>query len=715
MKNFRRTLLAFCLAVLLLVGVVFTVIATTEAPEYTGDMDTLATKVAEVETQVNTDPLKASRLKKALTEVSEYLAATPVDPVTEGYTEAMAKVYSAAVVLANHYMPTDSAAAYKDIEDGLVKAEEIIALFPDIDTTAPVFVAYAENVLFYANTLAERYLTEVETAISTDAVTVEVVASFHAAEAVVTKYELSETYGARLSTDASALVDALFASASKPGVSMNDASGFLASAKPIIETYGMTDKGEQYDLTVFNIIKNGFEAIEPTKDADGFWNADTATAQLNQVKAFMSFNPVNESIEGAAELVEGINALTVTLAEKRDENLAKLDDRNALSVYGEAFAADEDFSGFKVGDKVDKAFNTFNGPTTYGGSYFVIGGDDTNKYMSIVSDTAAGGTYISYSFSKMNNNPTANGFIIEFKAKADLDHTDGRLSIEPGGYGESGSRFFPTKYFEVALADGTLKPGENDKSGYTLPGVLASDEWTHFLVRFEPEEFKLYIYCNGVLQTSFDAKYGGKTFDYSDSTGHGMRIVVYGNDAVAHIDDIRVYTGLNYRNPDKFNEMTEAESFLYYANYAADSARDPAGRSTAYERATALLEKFYVGGNYATEDEQIIAAIDKYLAIDPQYIANLVATSNRDTFIEMVQKLDNMERTAASLTERTLEYTKITEFIVTTAGKIDANDDYQQWNTYFSSVLSREITIDTNIDKLISFFDLCIKVICCVA
>ncbi len=648
MKNIRKALVALCLVAVLLVGAIFTVIATTDTVEYTGTMEGLNELVSAVEAELGAEEPSYSKIEKAVEKVADYLTKTPVDPTLEGYAEAMAKVYSAAVTCAVNYVTFGDDAKTEDIEKGLASAEELIALFPDIDTAADDYVAYDEQAKAVAAELAESYLAVADTA------------------AVVA-----------------------------------DAYAALTSAKAYIDAYALTELADAYDAAVLKAAATGYAGAALTQGEDGLWNTADAGSKINALVAFLAANPLNTELEGAAELQTNVNNLKATLAEKIAENLATLDELNLLAAYDTAFELTEDFSGFNVGEKVTGAINKFNGPAFYGSSYFEIEEDSTgNKYLALNTVGAPGqGSYMSYSFSKMVGKPDQDGFIIEFKAKTDAEHTDGRLQVEPGGYGPSDGRFFPTKYFEVGAADGTMKPGENDKSGTTVPSAVTADEWTHFMIQFNPADFTLSLYCNGQLVTTFSAKYNGQTFNYADSTGHGLRLVVYGEDATVYVDDVHIYTGSGYRNPNKLTDMTDEERFIYYVNYAAYSD-DPIGRQIAYDGAGKLLGKYYADGEYLTENDDVIAAIDIYNnEIDPEEIALLVANSNRDEFIDLVKALDEIPRTAANLVERTTAHDKVVKFLADNLGKITEDSDFQAAKRNFDDNLVREVSIDTSIES----------------
>ena len=647
MKNFRKALVALCLVAVLLVGAIFTVIATTDTPEYAGTMEELTELVADVETEAGAQNVNYTRLKEALKKVSDYLADTPVNPVVDGYDEAMAKVYSAAVSYAGYHIKFTDSAEVDDKAEGLASAEEVLAFFPDIDTAADDYVAYAERAKVVAAELVDCYMT--------------------------------------LATNASDVADAY---------------ANLTSAKALIDKYALTYAVDAYDAAVLKAAATGYAGAALTQGADGLWNTADAGSRINPLVAFLAANPLNTELEGAAELQTNVNNLKATLLEKIAENLAALDEPNSLVVYDIPFELTEDFSDFNAGDKITGVINKFNAPDIKNAqSSFVIEEDSTgNKYMAMKAVGAPNaGSYISYSFFKMGGKPTQEGFIIEFKAKANAEHADGWINVEPGGYG-SGDRFTPTNYFKVNTADGTLTPGSNDTSGTTVPSVLTADEWTHFMVWFNPADFTLSLYCNGQLVSSFSAKHNGKTFDYADNTGQGFRLTIYGEDATVYVDDIHIYIGSRYRNLNKLTDMNDEERFIYYVNYAASSA-DPVSRQIAYDRAGELLGKYYAGGEYLTDNDEVIAAVDKYNnEIDPEEIASLVADSNRDTFISMVEELDELPRTAANLVERRTVHDEIVSFLTENSGKITEDDNFQAAKRNFDDLVS-EVSIDTSIES----------------
>lgn len=642
MKNFKKTLLAMCLAVLLIVGTVFAVIADTN---YTGTMEGLNELVVKLDAETGAETLDYKKVEKATKAIATYVTNTPVDPASEGYDAAMGKAYAAAVMCADNYISFEEGTLLDSKKKGLNSAETIIALFPDINKEAEDYVAFRAK-----------------------------------ADALVSE-----------------LIDSYIAVASDESTDIGSAYSSLGTAKALAAQYERTEKAEALDSATLAVATKGLNSAKAAlvKGEDGLWTTATAGAERKTLSAFLNANPLNMELEGAENFVADLDALIADIAVKVKINLATLDDMNTLSAYDNIVEISEDFSNYAEGTNLAKGFGKIGSAVIYGSSTLTAAAEeDGNKYLLMHTRSDSGATYISYNFSKMSVNPTYNGFVIEMKLKGtDLSPT--RVNIEPGGYGSNSSRWFPTNYFEVSGA-GVIKGGQNDNSGNTVGGGLSNDTWTHVMAVFNPSDFTISVYVDGQFLTKFSAKFNGNTFDYADSTGSGFRLTAQGADGQVCVDDLAIYIGTGYRNPNKFNEMTTDEKFIYYAGYAVNEDRDPAGRSTAYDEASALIGRYYANGEYLTDVPELMAAVDSYNSIDPDEIMVLVSNTNRDTFIEMVNALDDMERTSANVVSRQREYNKIADFLATYSGKITMDDDFSAASAIFSQKLNKEINIDAN-------------------
>ncbi len=160
MRNLKRLLLVITLVGLLCLSAALSVLAIGGA-EYTGTMEELNELASELDS-ANND----SRKWTAVDAVDDYLRATPVNPDSEGYAEAMAKVYAAAVAYANGMLDKCAASGEEATNaawaNAYTEGAKLLSRFPAIDETVEGYTDYlslytAERVL----EIAEDCLSEV--------------------------------------------------------------------------------------------------------------------------------------------------------------------------------------------------------------------------------------------------------------------------------------------------------------------------------------------------------------------------------------------------------------------------------------------------------------------------------------------------------------------------------------------------------------------------
>ena len=150
------------------------------------------------------------------------------------------------------------------------------------------------------------------------------------------------------------------------------------------------------------------------------------------------------------------------------------------------------------------------------------------------------------------------------------------------------------------------------------------------------------------------------------------------------VDNLRIYSGSNYRNEDRLANMTTDEKFLYFVNYFCTDANPVLDKKESYDRATALVRNYCSinteTGEYTflekyQDNEQIKAAVDKYMAFDIDTLVAEAMLGNLNTYVELVSRLQATERSSDSLPTRNNIVNEIVAFNKLNLNLIDLECD----------------------------------------
>ena len=285
---------------------------------------------------------------------------------------------------------------------------------------------------------------------------------------------------------------------------------------------------------------------------------------------------------------------------------------------------------------------------------------------------------------------TPKGMVIDFDFTSFGTMTE--FHFEAGGHEslQDGSRVYPS-YFRISK-EGDIKTGDGDGNKLIISDAIASGEWLHFTVIFDPDKFEFSLYCEYQLLKTYTAKPKGTHTVNLNIVRFATSTTPNGHHA---FDNIFVYQGTALRDIGMFERMSAEEKFVYYTNYYTDDTRnDTLGRYNASKNIEAMLPTYQdADGNfipfaqgtltdeeYAALTAEVQAAIEKLETFDASAFIENLKVSNREQFVGYVANAKKLTRelTAANVTERLAALATIDEFLLTIEGNIDeTGEDYK--------------------------------------
>lgn len=122
---------------------------------------------------------------------------------------------------------------------------------------------------------------------------------------------------------------------------------------------------------------------------------------------------------------------------------------------------------------------------------------------------------------------------------------------------------------------------------------FALDVWSHYTITYDADK------RIGELYINYE-----KVLDLYYSPDYAMRGLRWGPTSVANfrwdLDNVEFYAGTQYRDLDKFDEMTAGERFVFYVEYAANEKYPYLSRNIAYKEAQKLLPDYKNDFGYAS-------------------------------------------------------------------------------------------------------------------
>lgn len=315
-----------------------------------------------------------------------------------------------------------------------------------------------------------------------------------------------------------------------------------------------------------------------------------------------------------------------------------------------------------------------------------------------------------------------NGYVFEFDFTTLDAIPEKGVNIEAGGFDMTDGRGFPN-YFLSIDPDGSLVVGRAPNSEYgspktVLPGAIVPGQWIHVAIIFNKPDFTYTLVVEGEVLATYTATYKGNSFDLSKGV---IRFGAASESGSLAVDNFVLYSGNNYRNPNKFDSMNDDEKFVYYSNYLV-ADRDVNSKNVAYDMATGLLSKYWIYTDvelktgdytdYAKADPALMAAVDNYLDFDFEELLAVVKLNNLEEYANMVLALESKERTIANIETRKQSVLDIKVFLEKYDGLIntdldsdgDGQTDYAAYNSILYQI-EKEITYDSSAKLFIRYMN----------
>ncbi len=438
--------------------------------------------------------------------------------------------------------------------------------------------------------------------------------------------------------------------------------------------------------------------------------SETVTSTARNQIAINNFNAFvkrgfcdTESEEYKAMMLEAQTRIALQ-DEAREANRQAMLAGGTLDAYKLSTMYDTDFVGSHpftvVGNKGSSTVTTQDGYLTinYEGN---SGRTNTYVQSSYSSGFTAKGVVVDFDFTTFGDMVAGEGFHLEGGGHKALGDGDASKLKEKW---DSDSMKLYASYFKI-LTDGTVKisqdspdagksffkteDGKDGPAGVLLQNSITQGEWMHYTVIFNPDDFTYSVYCEYELLGTYSGKVFGFHYELTN-----IRFSAATNVGEWSIDNLQVYQGTALRDLGMFERMTDEERFVYYANYYTnDASTDTLGRYESKKNAEALLKNYtnedgsfkpFEQGEltdeaYAALTAEVQAAVEKMVGFDATAFVENLKISNRELFIQYVNEALAITRelTAASIDNRKKAVTKIEDFIVSTDGLIDENEDYR--------------------------------------
>lgn len=317
--------------------------------------------------------------------------------------------------------------------------------------------------------------------------------------------------------------------------------------------------------------------------------------------------------------------------------------------------------------------NTVSGETVaFVGEDF--GSDGENKYYTVSFDKEK--THVRTS---MDLTAVSNSVVIEFDLTTFDRLPDRNIWVEDVGRANGTS--WSIMYFSIT-PDGHLA---SDGSGENiiLENAITPGKWTHvsLVVEHSTSRVRLYVDYDLVYETNKSHPTLGYTYP--------PEILIIGaNPTTAggsfSLDNVKVYEGHSPRDISRYTSLTPEQLFILEVMATENNELDPKARKEYYDEAMRNLPLFYLSGEYLTEDEEVIAAIDELLQFDFDGLRTELADYNLAKYTTLYEKLRAQAPGEETLSIRAYWLETIDTYYGTLGGIITSNDSYREMASYVS-------------------------------
>ncbi len=388
---------------------------------------------------------------------------------------------------------------------------------------------------------------------------------------------------------------------------------------------------------------------------------------------------------------------------------AELDSQNSFSDYNKAVLGNWDYDnnvGFGVTkDKATVNYSGSNAANEYhpsvdimnekGHTYVITEGADGNKYISFLyrtikdpADPFYDSGYNMYTQTALSGAGKGNSVVIEFDMKTDSvipqagHYANGNAIV--GGISMfiriSGSETIRLLTVDTN-GDVTIPVGEG---GYTLDGAIGMGGWTHFSFVLHASSMTADIYVNYEHVGQMSILNKGGTYELSSMS---IRMDSNSSDGDFAIDNYQLYVGDSIRILDKYDNLTEEETFVLFGETLTDETIGILDRYDLYETMTKMMETWDKDGYNYKENADILAAIKAYEEFDLKAAEAAIKDATLAEFRALVEGFVALGRKFDNAAARKSEADRIQGIVHYYGNNIDRTNPeyieleaiYQQW------------------------------------
>ncbi len=385
----------------------------------------------------------------------------------------------------------------------------------------------------------------------------------------------------------------------------------------------------------------------------------------------------------------------------------------ALEVAKEAAQKNANFNDYNLGYQMNydmengKAYTTSLANNSDQGCKVNIKSEPGNKYASVEYAPNTSGQY--FNVTKFDS---SSSFVLEFDLMApDVENNFSTFYLNATewginhvkNYGEV-SKARVTSKFIAFDENGMLKYIAGDYSnkrddqgfpnyqeGVDDPIYLESGQWMHISIIVDVVKYEVELVIN---YTSLGRKplivAGSSTGEEDTCNFTELRFQGSGNTTYCY-DNLRIYTGNSYRDPERFTSKTDAELFNFYVDYAADDTNSTVNRISAYYSASGLIDK-------ATSEEHK----KKFTKISVDEILASAQIHYREELVKLAEPLKDGAVTTANYSEKETAIAALRAYIKTNQAYMDQSSDW--FGEINDLVLAAEAQIEW-VQNLISYAD----------
>ena len=668
MKNFKKTIIALAVLVLLVSSMVVMVVTAEDAPAYTGDIteaQALLDKVLPPEDQNIPDQTDAMKNFYA------YIKANPIDPETEGYAAFAASYNQKSLILLNRYYEviakqTDKTkrAEYVNTTYSYLDACPIAAGTPDPDGEG-AYLAYDElaTLLDAENfEIIKSYLADAESKAATDTAAgctalkkvytqlaarpvdpaIEGYADFELGYNTLS-VQLAESFVEAMATAREAWIanteDATNTAAYRTQLQTSGLPKLLVHLEDCpVDTEKYADLKARLDaldvrVDLFEVDRFSFLLVDyENLDLTDVANPETTKqTYLAKIQVLLADAVIAEDTEGYAEFLAKYTVEKKLADDAMEARRLALDKQNSFTQY----ELTEHMSSNDFSTTPWNVVHSANTPYTFGELRSDPNDPGHDSYMSVVNYsplyTPAPYTYCSYP-------SVTNGLVVQYDCmlageqgkhfqKMTVNFRNGSASGLP--FPQLFGFAYDSKNDSITLTNGA-KEGTIADAGKVIPNVAAEGQWFNVIITFDYETATGKFYVN--YEYMFDLYYDVLSGDKAE-----LRFQANFTNQSVNYDNYITYVGTSYRDVNKM-KISQEEQFLLYCDYFLDETVVPKVRNEAFVSARGLVS--YIESLYEGKAEGELTETE----LEYKRLVGIIAEYNYEEEIVIPAKEANLEQ-----------------------------------------------------------------------